>query len=111
METLLTQALGRGAPWRAVSVDFKPGEGPIAFEIESTAKRATCPACGAVEQLIHDRLTRTWRHLNFSPYQTVLNARVPPVACTACEKNIASGCALGTKGRVSRLRWSRSSWR
>jgi transposase len=49
METLLTQALGRGAPWRAVSVDFKPGEGPIAFEIESTAKRATCPACGAVE--------------------------------------------------------------
>ena len=86
METLFTQALGLSAPWRVVGVDFKPGEGLIAFQIESTAKRATCPSCGAVEQPIHDRLTRTWRHLNFFQYQAVLNARVPRVACTACEK-------------------------
>ncbi|EQD26991.1 transposase, IS204/IS1001/IS1096/IS1165 family protein, partial [mine drainage metagenome] len=45
-----------------------------------------CPACGAADQPIHDRQPRTWRHLNFFQYQAVLQARVPRVACTACEK-------------------------
>jgi hypothetical protein len=46
METLFTQALGLSTPWRVVSVDFKPSEDLIVFEIASTAKRATCLACG-----------------------------------------------------------------
>jgi transposase len=50
MQTLFTQALGFSTPWRVVSVDFKPGEGLIAFQVESTAKRATCPVCGAGDQ-------------------------------------------------------------
>ena len=29
---------------------------------------------------------RSWRHLNFFQYQAVLQARVPRVACTVCEK-------------------------
>lgn len=65
METHFTQALGRSAPWRVISVDFRPGEGLITFEIDNTAKRLICPACGAADQRIHDRLPRTWRHLNF----------------------------------------------
>ncbi|EQD55269.1 transposase IS204/IS1001/IS1096/IS1165 family protein, partial [mine drainage metagenome] len=40
----------------------------------------------AADQPIHDRLTRSWRHLNFFQYQAVLQARVPRVACTVCEK-------------------------
>ena len=56
MKTLFTQALGFSTPWRVVSVDFKPGEGLIAFQVESTAKRATCPVCGAGDQPIRDGL-------------------------------------------------------
>ena len=48
--------------------------------------RLDCPACGAADQPIHDRLVRSWRHLNFFQYQAVLQARVPRVACTVCEK-------------------------
>ncbi len=86
METLFTQALGLSAPWRVVSLDFRPTEGIIAFQIDNTAKRLACPACGAADQPIHDRLPRTWRHLNFFQYKAVLCARVPRVACTSCEK-------------------------
>lgn len=86
METLFTQALGLSAPWRVVSVDFRPGEGLIAFQIDNTAKRLACPACGAADQPIHDRLPRTWRHLNFFQFKAVLTAGVPRVACTAREK-------------------------
>jgi len=86
METLFTQALGLSAPWRVVSLDFRPAEGVIAFQIDNTATRLDCPACGAADQPIHDRLSRSWRHLNFFQYQAVLQARVPRVACTVCEK-------------------------
>lgn len=86
METLFTQALGLQTPWRVVSVDFRQAEGLIVFQIDNTAQRLACPACGAAEQPIHDRLPRSWRHLNFFQYQAVLQARVPRVRCTACEK-------------------------
>lgn len=86
MESLFTQALGLSAPWRVVNVDFRPAEGVITFLIDSTAKRLACPACGAPDQPIHDRLTRRWRHLNFFQYQAILEASVPRVACRKCEK-------------------------
>lgn len=86
METLFTQALGLSAPWRVVSVDFRPTEGIIVFQIDNTAQRLQCAACGAPDQPIHDRLSRSWRHLNFFQYQAVLQARVPRVGCTVCEK-------------------------
>ena len=86
METLFTQALGLSAPWRVVNVDFRPAEGIITFQVDNTATRLACPACGAADQPIHDRLPRSWRHLNFFQYQAVLQARVPRVACRSCEK-------------------------
>ncbi len=58
METLFTQALGLSSLWRVVSVDFRPAEGLINFQIDP-AKCLDCPACGAAEQPIHDRLSRT----------------------------------------------------
>jgi transposase len=86
METLFTRALGLQTPWRVVSVDFRQAEGLIVFQIDNTAQRLACPACGAAEQPIHDRLSRSWRHLNFFQYQAMLQARVPRVGCTVCEK-------------------------
>lgn len=86
METLFTQALGLHTPWRVVSVDFRQAEGLIVFQIDNTAQRLECPACGAADQPIHDRQARSWRHLNFFQYQAVLQARVPRVGCRVCEK-------------------------
>src|SRR5574337_252162 len=91
METLFTQALGLSAPWRVVNVDFRPAEGLITFQIDNTAKRLPCPVCGAPDQPIHDRAPRTWRHLNFFQCQAMLTARVPRVACIACEKTTQVG--------------------
>jgi transposase len=86
METLFTQALGLSPPWCVESVDFRQSEGLIVFQIRNMAQRLECPACGAADQPIHDRLQRSWRHLNFFQYQALLQARVPRVACTVCEK-------------------------
>jgi transposase len=55
METLFTQALGLHTPWRVISVDFRQAEGVIVFQIDNTAQRLECPACGASDQPIHDR--------------------------------------------------------
>lgn len=86
METLFTQALGLTAPWRVVNVDFQQAAGRIVFTVENTAKRLTCPACGATDQPIHDRLPRRWQHLHFFQYQALIEANVPRVGCRACEK-------------------------
>lgn len=86
METLFTQALGLAAPWRVVTVNFQQAAGRIVFTVENTAKRLTCPACGAADQPIHDRLPRSWQHLHFFQYRAVIEANVPRVGCRECEK-------------------------
>lgn len=84
MESLFTQALGLTPPWSVASVDFKPAEARIDFMVDCTAKRMTCPACGAGDQPVHDRLARTWRHLNFFQFKAFIHAQIPRVACTKC---------------------------
>lgn len=86
METLFTQALGLAAPWRVIHVDFQQAEGRIVFTAENTAKRLSCPACGAADQPIHDRLPRRWQHLNFFQYKAIIEATVPRIGCQACGK-------------------------
>lgn len=86
METLFTQALGLVEPWRVVNVDFQPAAGQIVFKVENTASRLACPACGAADQPVHDRLPRRWQHLNFFQFKAIIEAPVPRVGCQACEK-------------------------
>ncbi|HET7299805.1 MAG TPA: ISL3 family transposase [Oleiagrimonas sp.] len=86
MESLFTQALGLAPPWSVASVDFKPAEGRIDFTVDCTAQRMRCPECGAQEQPVHDRLERTWRHLNFFQYKAFLHAQMPRVRCSSCGK-------------------------
>ena len=86
METLFTQALGLAAPWRVVNVDFQQAAGRIVFTVENMAKRLTCPACGAADQPVHDRLSRRWQHLHFFQYRAIIEAKVPRVGCRECEK-------------------------
>ncbi len=86
METLFTQALGLVEPWRVVNVDFQPAAGRIVFKVENAASRLACPACGAADQPVHDRLPRRWQHLNFFQFKAIIEAQVPRVGCRSCEK-------------------------
>lgn len=86
MEPLFTQALGLSPPWAVTSVDFRRPEGAIHFAVECQAQRLGCPACGAADQPIHDRIERRWQHLHFFQFKAFIHAGLPRVACTACGK-------------------------
>lgn len=88
METtgLFTAALGLQAPWEVVDVRFTPEQGEIHFDVACASRRLPCPACGVVEQPIHDRRSRSWQHLHFFQYRAFIHADVPRVACGGCGK-------------------------
>lgn len=86
VETLFTTALGLQAPWEVEKVELDTAKRRIDFEVACTAKRLACPACGAADQGIHDRVERSWRHLDFFQYEAWLHAQVPRVKCGACGK-------------------------
>ncbi len=84
--TLFSQALGLTAPWRVSEVDFRPQEAAIHFQVVCDAQRLPCPACGASDQPIHDRIARTWQHLHFFQFRAHIHAELPRVACSVCGK-------------------------
>ena len=67
-------------------MDFRQSEGAIHFAVECQAKRLACPACGAADQPIHDRIKRRWQHLHFFQFRAFIHAPLPRVACAACGK-------------------------
>lgn len=86
MEKLFTQALGLTSPWAVTSVDFAAAQGRIDFVVRCEAHRLTCPNCDATDQPVHDRIERTWQHLNFFQFKAFIQAGVPRVACGQCGK-------------------------
>lgn len=86
VETLFTAALGLQTPWVVREVELNTVKRRIDFEVTCDAKRLACPACGAAEQGIHDRVRRDWRHLDFFQFEARLHADVPRVKCDACGK-------------------------
>lgn len=86
VETLFTAALGLRAPWEVKEVELNTAKRRIDFEVGFTEKRHTCPACGAADQGIHDRVRRDWRHLDFFQFEAWLHADVPRIKCEACGK-------------------------
>jgi transposase len=86
IEPLFTAALGLQAPWVVSRVDLDTAKRRIDFEVSSEGSRLTCPACGAADQCIHDRVRRSWRHLDFFQFEAWLHADVPRIGCTACGK-------------------------
>lgn len=86
IEALFTSALGLVAPWSVAKVELDTQRQRIDFQVHCSAKMLSCPRCGRAEQRIHDRLNRSWRHMDFFQFEAWLHADVPRVACTGCGK-------------------------
>lgn len=86
IEALFTSALGLQPPWAVREVRLDTTNQRIDFDVECKQARLACPACGAGAQKVHDRMARSWRHLDFFQYEAWLHAEVPRVACTSCGK-------------------------
>lgn len=86
VEALFTTALGLQAPWVVAKVDLDTAKRRIDFEVSCEAGKLPCPACGVSGQGIHDRVKRSWRHLDFFQFEAWLHAEVPRVDCSACGK-------------------------
>ena len=86
VEALFTSALGLQLPWVVEDVKLDTAKRRIDFEIGCQGAAQTCPACGAGVQPVHDRLRRSWRHLDFFQFEAWLHCDVPRIACTDCGK-------------------------
>ncbi len=86
IEALFTSALGLQAPWSVQDVVLDTSRRRIDFILTCNVSRLPCPHCAALDQGVHDRLTRQWRHLDFFQFEAWLHAEVPRVACSACGK-------------------------
>lgn len=86
VESLFTAALGLHAPWEVDKVELNTVKRRIDFEVVCSPGKLTCPGCGVVVQPIHDRVRRSWRHLDFFQFEAWLHAAIPRVGCTACGK-------------------------
>lgn len=94
IEALFTTALGLQPPWQVAKVELNTGKRRIDFEVEHTGRRAACPACGAEHQLIHDRVRRSWRHLDFFQFEAWLR-RDPARAVRRPRQDHAAAGAVG----------------
>ena len=86
VEALFTSALGLQPPWLVQDVKLDTAKRRIDFEVGCQAALLACPQCGAAAQPVHDRLRRSWRHLDFFQFEAWLHADVPRVACAGCGK-------------------------
>jgi transposase len=86
VEALFTSALGLEVPWVVEEVKLDTVKRHIDFEIGCQGTALACPACGAGAQPVHDRLHRSWRHLDFFQFEAWLHCEVPRIACGGCGK-------------------------
>ena len=86
VEALFTSALGLQLPWVVEDVKLDTDKRRIDFEIGCQGKAMACPACKAAAQPVHDRLRRSWRHLDFFQFEAWLHCEVPRIACAGCGK-------------------------
>ena len=98
VQALFTSALGLQPPWVVADVKLEVQRKRIDFEVGCSAALLACPACGAPSQPVHDRLRRSWRHLDFFQFEAWLHADVPRVACAACGKTTQLGVPWARAG-------------
>lgn len=84
-EALFCQALGLVSPWEVERVALDVARSRIDLYVVWRANSAACPACGEVDQRIHDHRQRSWRHLDFFQFEAHLHCELPRIACSACQ--------------------------
>lgn len=76
-------------PWYVFHHELAKDEKTLHIYIEyRSGAEFNCPNCGKNGCKVHDiqDQNRTWRHLDFWQYQTLLHARMPRVKCESCGK-------------------------
>jgi len=82
---IFTQALPLPEPWKVTSSSLEGKTGVLNLRIEvPMGSRLSCPKCEKEECGVHDRIEKSWRHLNFWQYETFIHAKVPRVKCSEC---------------------------
>ncbi|MFZ3580502.1 ISL3 family transposase, partial [Virgibacillus sp. DJP39] len=82
-------ALDIPEPWYVFHHELAKNERTLHIYIEyRSGAKFSCPNCGKSGCKVHDiqDQDRTWRHLDFWQYQTLLHARMPRVKCESCGK-------------------------
>ena len=87
--SVFQKALNIEDPWYVVDYELDPKE--LILDVYLDFKRGAefvCSHCGHPHAKVHDILDddRTWRHLDFWQYQTILHARLPRTKCDLCKK-------------------------
>ena len=100
IKPLFTSALGLQPPWAVRDVQLDTTKHRIDFNVECRLPLLACPACGAAGEKVHDRLTRSWRHLDFFQYEAWLHAEVPRVGCTAWTASTSMAGVLPHEGML-----------
>jgi len=82
---LLELALGLASPWtvKDVKLDLENKKLDIFIDFEKGG-RFSCPNCQEALRPVYDTKERTWKHLDFFQYETLLHARVPRIECSTC---------------------------
>jgi len=87
--SVFQKALNIEEPWYVV--DYELSQKDQILDIYLDFKRGAefvCSHCGDLHAKVHDILNddRTWRHLNFWQFKTILHARIPRTKCSICQK-------------------------
>ena len=83
-EALFCQALGLAAPWAVQRVALDVERRRIDLYVVWQSSHASCPACAATGQKLHDVRQRSWRHLDFFQFEAYVHCALPRVSCSAC---------------------------
>jgi len=86
---LFALALGLTKPWCVVrnELDTVKRELEIGIDFERGGT-FPCSECGQTGCKAYDTEERSWRHLNFFQFRTMLTARVPRIDCRKCGKRV-----------------------
>jgi transposase len=86
---LFALALGLNKPWYVVrnELDTVKRQLDIGIDFERGGT-FPCSECGQLGCKAYDTEERSWRHLNFFQFNTILSARVPRTDCSRCGKRL-----------------------
>ena len=86
---LFALALGLAKPWYVVRNELDTVKRQLEIGIDfERGGTFPCPECGKTGCKAYDTEERSWRHLNFFQFETILSARVPRVDCRQCGKRL-----------------------